>query len=188
MVLLSICLDACSEQFIGRSLLETYHWIALRFMVLVLSISVFLQGRKLENLIDEKEELFLEQGYARGRLSSPFIQMRRKQLKLISHSYLAANMLVVVEIALFFGVKSPGLQDCANLCAQPYTNSAAVLLFAFTVIQLVPTHLFLYSFYIIPRKFHATHEEDMVLVNDLGILSQPLLEENLMLVEEDVNW
>ena len=55
---------------------------------------------------DEKDEYFLEKGYAKGRLSSPFIQMRRKQLKLISVAYLAANMLVLVELVLIFGASN----------------------------------------------------------------------------------
>ena len=67
--------------------------MALRVLDLILSISVFMQSKKLENLLDEKEENFLQQGYAKGRLTSPFLQMRRKQLMLISYSYLAANML-----------------------------------------------------------------------------------------------
>jgi len=65
-------------------------------MDLILSISVFVQGKRLENLLEEKDELFLELGYAEGRLSSPFIQTRKKQLKLISYTYLAANLLIIV--------------------------------------------------------------------------------------------
>jgi len=56
--LLAIGVDAICEQFIGRSLFDENHWIALRFMDLILSISIFLQAKKLENLLDEKEELF----------------------------------------------------------------------------------------------------------------------------------
>jgi hypothetical protein len=33
------------------------HWIALRLLDLILSISVFLQSKKLENLVDEKQEI-----------------------------------------------------------------------------------------------------------------------------------
>lgn len=115
--LFAIGMDALFEQFLGKSLFEKNHWIALRFMDLILSISVFLQGKKFENLLDEKEELFLAQGYARGRMSSPFIEMRRKQLKVIAHSYLAANIFVLLEILLIFAVQTPGLENCASLCA-----------------------------------------------------------------------
>ena len=111
---------------------------------------------KLQSLLDEKDELFLELGYAEGRLSSPFIRTRKQQLRLISYTYLAANIFVIAEIILIFGVKNPGLNDCANLCAQPYTNPAALLLLVFIIIHLVPTHFFIYSFYIIPRRFNAT--------------------------------
>ena len=69
-------------------------------------------------------------------------------------------------------------------CAQPYTNAAAALLWLFLVIHLVPTHIFIYSFYIIPRKFNARHQTDEVELNESGLLSQPLLE-NLMLVEDN---
>lgn len=102
--LFAIGVDALFEQFLDKSLFESNHWIALRFMDLILSISVFLQGKKLENLLDEKEELFLSQGYERGRHSSPFIEMRRKQLKVIAHSYLASNIFVLLEILLIFSV------------------------------------------------------------------------------------
>ena len=77
----------------------------MRFMDLILSISVFLQGMKLQSLLDEKDELFLELGYAEGRLSSPFIKTRKQQLKLISYTYLAANIFVIAEIIIIFGVQ-----------------------------------------------------------------------------------
>ena len=137
-------------------------------MDLILSISVFLQGMKLQSLLDEKDELFLELGYAEGRLSSPFIRTRKQQLRLISYTYLAANIFVIAEIILIFGVKNPGLNDCANLCAQPYTNSAAFLLLVFIIIHLVPTHFFIYSFYIIPRRFNASQAEDILITSEVG--------------------
>lgn len=106
-------------------------------------------------MLDEKDGLFRNLGYAEGRLSSPFIKTRKQQLKLISYTYLAANMLVIVEIILIFGVNKEGVQNCANLCAKPYTNTAATLLWVFSIIHLMPTHFFIYSFYIIPRRFYA---------------------------------
>jgi hypothetical protein len=92
-VLVILVIDAALEGTIEKSVLGSTHWVALRVLDLILSISVFMQSRKLENLLDEKEENFLQQGYEKGRLTSPFLQMRRKQLMLISYSYLAANML-----------------------------------------------------------------------------------------------
>ena len=114
--------------------------------------------------------------------------MRRRQLKLISYAYLFANMLVLVELALLFGIKNQALQNCAMLCANPYTNGASLLLALLDLIHLVPTHLFLHSFYIIPRRFYATEDEDLMLVGDVGTLQQPLLEQNLHLVEDNINW
>ena len=114
--------------------------------------------------------------------------MRKKQLKVIAYSYLAANMLVVVELALLFGIKNPAMANCAKLCAQPNSNAAALLLFTLMVIHLIPTHLFLYSFYLLPRRFFATREKDVQLVGDAGLLNQPLLGEQLHLMEDDINW
>jgi len=72
-----IMVDAIFEYFTASSFLDKNHWIAMRLLDLILSISVFLQSKKLENLLDEKEEI-LGASYKKGRLSSPFILMRRK--------------------------------------------------------------------------------------------------------------
>ena len=115
--------------------------------------------------------------------------MRRKQLSLISISYLAANMLVIVELCLLFGMRGPEVANCVRLCAQPYSEGAAALLFSLAMIHLVPTHLFLYSFYIIPRRFYATEDEHVELASDQSQqINEPLLQENLLLVEDNINW
>ena len=72
-------------------------------------------------------------------------------------------MLVLVELILVFAIKNPAMANCARLCAQPYTNGAAILLFILVFIHLFPTHFFLYSFYIIPRRFYASNTDDMKL-------------------------
>ena len=58
-VLAAIITDALFETIMGQSLLGNHHWIAMRVLDLVLSISVFMQSKKLESLLDEKEK-FLE--------------------------------------------------------------------------------------------------------------------------------
>jgi len=93
--------------------------------------------------------------------------MRRKQLMIISYSYLAANMLVIVELIILFGFKDPALINCAKLCANPFTNTASLVLLSIAIIHLVPTNLFLISFYIIPRRFNATDAEEITLDDDL---------------------
>jgi len=57
-----ILCDAIFEMFLEISILGPGqgHWVALRILDLTLSISVFMQSKKLENLMDEKEELFLQ--------------------------------------------------------------------------------------------------------------------------------
>ena len=76
---LFILIDGLVKQIGGKSLFGDFHWVALRVLDLLLCISVFFYSRKLENLLDMKEKIFQEQGgYAKGRLTSPFIQMRRK--------------------------------------------------------------------------------------------------------------
>mmetsp|Transcript_17617 Transcript_17617/g.23788 ORF Transcript_17617/g.23788 Transcript_17617/m.23788 type:complete len:81 (-) Transcript_17617:413-655(-) len=77
-------------------------------------------------------------------------------------------MCVIAEIVLIFGVKSPSMQNCASLCAQPYTNGAATLLLIFVLIHLLPTHFFIYSFYIIPRRFYVAQDDDLKLTDDIG--------------------
>ena len=58
-----------------------------------------------------------------------------------------------------------------------------------SICHLLPTHLFIISFVIIPRRFHATDEEGIQLTNDETIShKEPLLEQNLNLVEDDINW
>ena len=160
---LGVLIDAMCYVFFNKSLFKQQHWLALRFIDLVLSIIVFVQGRRIGKLLEEKDQLFLDLGYAEGRLSSPFLRTRKKQLKLISCTYLAANLLVIVEIILTFFFHHRSVQNCAILCAKPYTNAAASLLWAISIIYLVPTHFFIYSFYIIPRRFNATMAERMSL-------------------------
>lgn len=103
--------------------------------------------------------------------------MRRKQLKIISYSYLASNMLVIVELVILFGVKNAHVVNCARLCANPNTNTAALFLLALSLCHLLPNHLFIISFVIIPRRFHATDDEDIQLTSDnIASNQQPLLE------------
>lgn len=71
--LMLILVDAMVEQLGFQSVLEQLHWVALRVLDLILSLQVWMQSKKLESLLDEKEENYLQQGYAEGRLSSPFI-------------------------------------------------------------------------------------------------------------------
>ena len=71
---------------------------ALRIFDLVMAIAVYIQSRKLEKMLDDKEQFFLDKGYQQGRLSSPFIKMRRLQLKVISTTYLITNLLILAEM------------------------------------------------------------------------------------------
>ena len=71
-------------------------WIALRTIDFIISLAVFFQSRKLEKMLDAKEQFFLDKGYKKGRLTSPFLKMRRLQLKVISISYLVSNLLILV--------------------------------------------------------------------------------------------
>ena len=86
-------------------------------------------------------------------------------------------MLVLVELALLFGIKNQKISNCAKLCSVPQGNGAALLLLVIMICHMVPTHFFLYSFYIIPRKFYATEDENIKIgeANDSGGLNQPLL-------------
>ena len=58
-VLVIIITDALFEAMTEHSMLGTNHWISMRVLDLILSISVFMQSKKLESLLDEKET-FLE--------------------------------------------------------------------------------------------------------------------------------
>ena len=188
LILLFIIIDAICQYVKGNSLLQYHHYQAMRVLDLILSVSVFLQSHMMEKLLEEKDDIHLKQGYAKGRLTSPFLQMRRTQLKLISYSYLIANMLVVIELIVLFGTTTDSLATCSG-CAMPNTNGSALYLFMLTICHLVPTHLFLYSFYIIPRRFNvATEAENMSLVNDPGALQTPLLDENLNAVGSSMTW
>jgi len=188
-ILIFIVVDAIIEQILGKSLMTDHHFSAMRVLDLILSISVFLQSWIMEKLLEEKDEIHLKQGYAKGRLTSPFILMRRKQLQLIACSFITANMLVIAELVTLFGIKDPTFNNCARLCAQPYSNGASIYLLVLSICHLVPSHLFLYSFYIIPRRFYASAEsEDMKLVKDLGTLETPLLNDNLSAVGESMTW
>ena len=62
------------------------------------------------------------------------------------------------------------------------------MLLVLCICHLVPTHLFLYSFYIIPRRFYASSSEDMSLENEQGRLNEPLLVENLNQLEDEMDW
>ena len=66
-----------AELLLEKSFLGLRHWLALRALDFIFSLSVFGQSKKLEHLLDEKDEKYVQMGYAQGRLSSPFIQMRR---------------------------------------------------------------------------------------------------------------
>ena len=70
----------------------------------------------------------------------------------------------------------------------PETNAAAFYLLFLAIVHLVPTHMFLYGFFFLPRKFYATSDEDLKLSTDAQMLHQPLLEENLNNLDENVNW
>ena len=57
-MLIFILIDAMVEQIAEKSLLGLRHWLALRALDFILSLSVFLQSRKLEALLDEKENRY----------------------------------------------------------------------------------------------------------------------------------
>ena len=188
LILLFILVDSLFQLIIEKSLMSDNHWIAMKVLDLSLAICVYLQSAKMQNLLDEKEKVYLNLGYAKNRLTSPFIQMRRKQLRLISTSFLAANILVIFELIVLFLLTNPAVVKCSKLCAMPETNAAAFYLFFLAIVHLFPTHMFLYGFFLIPRKFYATSDEDLKLSTDMQMLHQPLLEENLNNLDENVNW
>ena len=85
-------------------------------------------------------------------------------------------MLVFAELIITFGVANHAIENCVEVCANPYNNGASMLLLSFAICQLVPTHFFLISFYIISRRFNATVDDDIELANEVSNLQQPLLE------------
>jgi len=60
------------------------------------------------------------------------------------------------------------------------------MLWTFALINLTPTHFFIYSFYIIPRRFYASEADDMKLLEDANGIRQPLVE--AYLVEDEMDW
>lgn len=98
-------------------------------------------------------------------------------------------MLVIVELVILFGVKNSHVANCARACAYPNTDGAAVFLFAISLCHLLPTHLFIISFVIIPRRFLESDDEGISLTNDDTTANkEPLLEQNLNMVDDDMNW
>ena len=147
-----IMVDAVFELCLEKSFLGLYHWLGLRTLDFILSVLVWLQSRKLEHLLEEKDEKLKRLGYTEEQVSSDAIQIRRKQLRWISFSYLAGNMLVFAELVMVFGLREHGIGNCVEVCANPYNNGASILLLSFAVCQLVPTHFFLVAFYILVRR------------------------------------
>ena len=78
MILIFIIVDAACEEWLDKSLMKNNHWFAIRVLDLILSISVWLQSIKMQDILDAKDEIHLNKGYAEGRLTSPFIEMRKK--------------------------------------------------------------------------------------------------------------
>lgn len=72
-VLFLIYTDVALYQFGARNVMKDKQWIALRTVDFILSVVVYFQSRQLGQMLDEKEQFFLDKGYKRGRLSSPFI-------------------------------------------------------------------------------------------------------------------
>ena len=72
-VLFLIYTDVALYQLGARNVMKDKQWIALRTVDFVLSVVVYFQSRQLGQMLDEKEQFFLDKGYKRGRLSSPFI-------------------------------------------------------------------------------------------------------------------
>ena len=101
---------------------------------------------------------------------------------MIALSYLIGNMLIIVQMSLLFLVQSASVSNCATLCAHPLSNGAAIMLWVFAWINLTPTHLFLYSFWIIPRRFYASSTADDMRLDDSNNqrVNQPLVIEYLV--------
>ena len=167
---------------------------ALRIFDLVMAIAVYIQSRKLEKMLDDKEQFFLDKGYQQGRLSSPFIKMRRLQLKVISTSYLITNLLILVEMVFLVMFLSDQFDACTKFCAQPYDDRAAVILLGLNIFHLLPVQLNVVSFYFIPRKFHVEiyGMHDGVAEIKLNDLDTPLLVSNFQgdfnKIDDDINW
>ena len=165
-------------------------WIALRIVDSILSVAVYVQAWKLEQLLDIKDQHFLDKGYKKDRLSSPFIKMRRQQLRLISRSYLLSNFLILSEMIYLIFFMSDQYEACENLCSQPYDRKAAAILFLLSFCHVLPAQLNLWSFYFIPRRFHVEiygmTDEDNI---DIGI-ETPLLniQNGLDVIDDDLIW
>lgn len=62
-VLFLIYLDIALYLFGVRNAMGNEQWFALRIYEFTISIAVYIQSRKLEGMLDDKEQFFLDKGY-----------------------------------------------------------------------------------------------------------------------------
>ena len=62
-LLFFIYLDATLSLLGSWSLMKSDQWIALRTIDFIISLAVFFQSKKLQKMLDEKEQFFLDKGY-----------------------------------------------------------------------------------------------------------------------------
>ena len=115
--------------------------------------------------------------------SYSFAYMRRLQLKIISHSFLIANLLAAIELAIVVNISHSDTATCASLCAEPATNGAAWLLLTIDLCHILPMEMFLVVFYLIPRRYYISGEEVDIKLD----INEPLLDANKDFFEQNIN-
>ena len=88
--------------------------------------------------------------------------MRRQQIRIISYSFLIANIFAAVELFILISINDKDAIACAELCAEPRNILSAWLLLLIDLCHLLPMELFIVSFYVIPRRFYASGDEEEI--------------------------
>ena len=159
----------------------------------MLSVAVLSQSRQLENMLDDGDQYFRNKGYKSGRLSSPFIRMRRLQLKVISTTFIISNVLIVTEMVYLGLFMAERYEMCSSLCAQPYDRRAAAILFLMSLFHCLTVQMYIIAFYFIPRRFHVEVYDvaESIRIDRLYGPNSPLLpdeHDNFQQIDDDINW
>ena len=132
----------------------SYFWIVMKTFQMLAGVSNFIVIIILFNILQRQHKKKILE--SKETFASAFFEMRMKQLKYFSISFVVFIVLEIsLMILLFAGKSEMKFLSCYKTCSIPTEIYSAMFLFLFTLLFLMIVMFSGYIFYIVPRNFIA---------------------------------
>lgn len=133
----------------------SYQWITMKVCAIIINTINFISIFVIYRVFMVNRQQQLKDSLSKETFASSFIDMRIKQLKHLSFSYLVFFVYGVIEMILLFSFTHLKFLDCNSQCNVPTEVSSSIYMFISTILFLNMSFTIAYVFYIIPRNFNA---------------------------------